>query len=63
MSDEPKTEWADLEGKTITPPQVVKSREALIRLKRMLEGLLEKDQKEVARLREQLHRRKHGGGA
>ena len=61
MSDDKK--WQEVGGETITPKIVKQQRDALLRLKAILEGVVEQNQKKVAVVREQLHRMQHGGGS
>ncbi len=63
MSDAEKTQWKEIESKTVMPPHLIQGRALLIRLRDILQALVDKDQKEIVLLREQQHRSKHGGGA
>ena len=57
------TEWTEVESKTVVPPHVIQGRALLLRLQKVIQALIDKDQKQIALLREQQHRKKHGGGA
>ena len=56
------TEWVEIESKTVVPPPVIQGRALLLRLRKVMQALIDKDQKQIALLREQQYRKKHGGG-
>ena len=61
MSQQKPGEWQEMPERTI--PGLANSKaEMLIKLKAAMEALVEKDQKEIAKLRERLSILKHGGG-
>ena len=61
MSEEPK--WQEVGGQMVRPTIVDQQREALLKLRALLEAEIAKEQKNVAIVREQLHRMRHGGGS
>jgi hypothetical protein len=56
-------QWQDVGGGQVQPKIVQEQRDALIRLRNILQGVVDREAKNVAKLREKLHRMKHGGGA
>lgn len=62
MSDETK-EWREMGGKTVVPEHVRRTQNALLKLKALIEQMVASDESQVAAVREQLHRMKHGGGS
>jgi hypothetical protein len=62
MSDD-KPNWRKVDEHTVMPEAALRSRESLIKLREVFEGLIQADQHKVRILREQLHRSKHGGGS
>jgi hypothetical protein len=62
VSDD-KAQWEGIGGRTVRPRIVDEQRDALLRLRGILEGILEKEQKKLKVVQEQLHRMKHGGGS
>jgi len=61
MSEDPK--WQEVGGQMVVPAVVNSQREALLRLKSLIESMIAKEQQNLAIVREQLHRMKHGGGS
>lgn len=62
MSDQ-NNQWQEVGGKTVQPKIVQQQMKALLRLRNLLQGVVEREKKNVAVAREQLHRMKHGGGS
>lgn len=61
MNKDPK--WEEVGGQMVQPAIVVQQKEALLRLRALIEAEIAKEQKNVAFVREQLHRMRHGGGS
>jgi hypothetical protein len=61
MSDAGK--WRKVDEHTIRPEAADKAQDALLKLKEIVEGMIQTEQNNLAALREQLYRVKHGGGA
>lgn len=55
-------EWQELPAQEVGAPLLNKQVEALLRLRAALEALADRDQKQIAKLRERLLILKHGGG-
>lgn len=55
--------WQEVGGRRVQPGLVAQQCEALFRLKKVLEEVIDREKKNVAVVREQLHRMKYGGGS
>jgi chromosome condensin MukBEF ATPase and DNA-binding subunit MukB len=56
-------QWREVESRSVQPDVVGRSVTVLTQLRDFLEKMLAQDQAQIASLREQLHRLKHGGGS
>jgi len=56
-------EWQERDSCRVTPELVLRQRQKLERLRELLGGLVEQDQKSLAALKEQLARLQYGGGS
>jgi len=56
-------QWGNTPDRTIRLPVVDKQSEALLKLRALLENLVESDRQTMLQLREQLNRLQHGGGS
>jgi hypothetical protein len=57
------SEWQGVGGQAVTPTVLKEQQQGLIKLRGLLEGKVDADQKMVVLLRERLMRMKHGGGS
>jgi len=55
--------WGTNPERTVNLPVVENQKESLLKLKGLLEGVVESDRQTVVQLREQLNRLRHGGGS
>jgi len=55
--------WKEIGGRQVRPSIVTAQQKALLKLRAILQQELEKHQGDLAVVREQLHRMKHGGGS
>lgn len=56
-------QWGESPERTVRLPMVDRQKEALLKLRGVLEGIVEKDRQTVIQLREQINRLKYGGGS
>jgi len=54
--------WDDLPGNMASPVGIDRQRDLLVKMRDILQGVVDKDQEEVLRCREKIARLKHGGG-
>jgi len=55
--------WVDMDEKMVRPMALDEQRRLLMKLRNMLEGIVEQDRQKVLNLREQIIRLQHGGGS
>lgn len=58
-----KGKWGEAGDRIVTPPFLKQQVEALLKLRGVLEGEVDKQKGDLRVVREQLHRMKHGGGS
>ena len=56
-------QWQDMKEQRVVLKPVTQAQQLLLKLKRIVEGMIEKDVSRKAAVQAHLHRKKHGGGA